>query len=83
MSGILAFTPVRLACISCERDDCDGITEDELAWKVANGWAGVSREQTWKESATAYKNPEDAPPGYSVFDWWTHLGYCPDCTSNQ
>jgi hypothetical protein len=26
-----------------------------------------------------YDNPAEAPAGYDVTAWYTHLGICPDC----
>jgi hypothetical protein len=70
---------IRLACAFCDREDCDGITEDELAGKVDGGWESITERQTYQESIQVYDDPAEAPPDYSVFDWWTHVGYCPDC----
>jgi hypothetical protein len=70
---------VRLACDSCDRDDYDGISPAELAALIADGWVNVSEEQTHEEACKTYDDPRDEPPGYSVLDWHTHVGTCPDC----
>jgi hypothetical protein len=74
---------IRLACAFCDREDCDGITEEELAEKVAQGWMDIAQRQTYEESVKVYDDSADAPLGYSVFDWWTHVGYCPDCLNED
>jgi hypothetical protein len=70
---------IRLACVDCDRSDKDGITADELSECVRLGWAGVRRYQSYEDSVRAYDDPAEAPPGYSVLDWFTHLGTCPEC----
>ena len=70
---------IRLACMACDRSDFDGITSRELKKAIANGWTAVERYQTYPESCRTYDDPTKAPPGYSSLDWWTHLGWCPDC----
>jgi hypothetical protein len=70
---------IRLACEMCSREDMDGITVRQLKECQDMGWTGIAREQTYAESVKTYDDPADAPPGYSVLDWYTHLGICPDC----
>lgn len=70
---------IRLACRSCDRADFDGITPAELARAIASGWREVQHEQTYAEACRTRADPR---PGYSVFDWWTHLGWCPDCATD-
>ena len=36
--------PIRLACVSCDRDDYDGV------WRLPKDWTDVSKEQTLGES---------------------------------
>ena len=62
--------PIRLACVVCDREDCDGITSAELAAAIAVGWQHVS------EAGNGY------PDDYSS-DWWTHLGWCPECVERD
>ena len=70
---------IRLACMLCDRQDFDGISPKELARAIASGWQEVGRVQTYAEASRTYIDP---PPGYSVFDWWTHLGWCPECAEH-
>lgn len=74
---------VRLACDNCDCDEYDGITEEQLAAVADAGWDGVSQVQTWEEAIKVYDDPAAEPPGYSVLDWWTHIGTCPDCLAVQ
>ena len=62
--------PIRLACISCDRDDYDGV------WRLPKDWSDVSKEQTLSESL---KEVAEDDSSRSVFDWRTHTGYCPEC----
>lgn len=70
---------VRLACDNCDRDDKDMITREKLKKCEKDGWQGIGRVQTYTQSCKTYDNPADAPPGYSILDWWTHMGTCPEC----
>jgi hypothetical protein len=72
---------IRLGCRRYDRDDFDSITAAELRNAVKNGWTDVGRVQTYAQSCKIYGNPAEAPPGYSPLDWWTHLGYCPECVA--
>ena len=62
--------PIRLACVSCDRDDYDGV------WRLPKDWADVSREQTLADSL---REVAEGDSSRSVFDWHTHTGYCPEC----
>ena len=69
-----ADKPIRLACVDCDRDDCDGVAE------IPAGWVDVSEVSSLAEALTTYEEGDGEPPeGYSVLDWYTHLGWCPDC----
>jgi hypothetical protein len=68
------MTKIRLACMQCDRQDFDGITAKELNEAIRRGWQDVQRVQSYQQAGSTKEKP-----GYSVFDWWTHLGYCPDC----
>jgi hypothetical protein len=72
--------PARIACNECEREDYDGATLDQA---VADGWEDICFYQSWEDSAKTYDNPDDAPPHYSVLDWYTHCGLCPDCKREE
>lgn len=70
----MVTTKIRLACQYCFRDDCDMINE------IPPGWTDVSEEQTFEQACATYDGPgETPPPGFSLFDWFTHLGTCPEC----
>lgn len=77
------MTTIRLACSVCDRDDMDGITPDQLAELLLDGWEDISAYQSFEDSCRTYDHPADEPPGYSVFDWFTHLGTCPECVVAQ
>ena len=61
---------IRLGCLSCSRDDHDGIDSIPL------DWSDVEQVQSYAESI-ADVAPDD--PVASVLDWQTHLGTCPEC----
>lgn len=67
---------IRLACVSCNRTDCDMIT------RIPKGWIEVERVQSFRQSCQTYDDLEKQPPGFSVLQWWTHLGICPDCQAH-
>jgi len=60
--------------------DYDGITEAQLEEANRGGWVDVQEAQGYAEATKTYEAGE-TPPGDSAFDWWTHLGYCPDCAT--
>ncbi len=62
--------PIRLACAGCDREDYDGV------WRIPKNWEGVQRHQTLTQS---YEVVEETDTHKSQFDWFTHLGTCPDC----
>lgn len=67
---------IRLGCAGgCLRDDCDGIRE------IPPGWTDITEHQSLKDALSTYDDPGDPEPpkGYSVLDWETHFGICPDC----
>ena len=70
---------IRLACSVCFRDDMDGITRAELTAAIEDGWRDVDKVQSYEDSIKVHDDPDEAPPGYSVFDWYTHIGLCPEC----
>jgi hypothetical protein len=77
------MTKIRLACMECDRDDCDGITPAQLKAAIKNGWKEIERVRTYREACKTYHDPEDEPPGFSVLEWWTHIGYCPECAKEN
>ena len=75
--------PVRLACRECDREDFDCISQPQLDAAPSLGWQDIGFVQSGRDAFTTYDNPEQAPPGYSVLDWYTHLGLCPDCARRR
>jgi hypothetical protein len=75
----MARKTIRLACMVCDRADFDGITQAELRKAIRAGWKHVERQQTYRQACKTYSSTDKAPRGYSVLEWWTHLGYCPNC----
>jgi hypothetical protein len=65
---------IRLACMNCDRNDFDGITEQQLAEAIEHGWQDVTEEQSYENSIKERPSGDDR-----MLDWWTHLGWCPDC----
>lgn len=62
--------PFRLACVSCDRDDYDGV------YRLPQNWTDIQKVQSLAES----KEPvEEGDSTRSLFDWHTHEGYCPEC----
>lgn len=61
---------IRLACRACDRSDMDGITD----LTQAVGWTNIYEVQTYEEACKEVAPDEQG----SVFEWWTHLGLCPD-----
>lgn len=59
---------IRLACLFCDRNDCDGVDT------VPATWFSVDKVQSYEESIH-----EIIPGDDRVLDWYTHLGVCPDC----
>lgn len=74
---------VRLGCSECDIEEFDGINLSELEDCIQSGWENISKVQSYEESMKSYDNPEDAPPGFSVLSWWTHLGVCPGCAADR
>ena len=69
---------VRLACRCCDREDHDGITSTHLAILEAT-WHRVTEFQSWKDSVTIWTDEQCLKEGKSNFEWFTHLGLCPEC----
>ena len=78
-----ARVTIRLACAECDRSDFDGITLRQLREAIKSGWKEVQRVQTYRQACTIFSSTEDAPRGHSRFEWWTHLGWCPDCAEED
>lgn len=70
---------IRLGCRFCDRDDKDFLTAEQLELAKAEGWTDIEPNQTEEAALQTYDHPSAEPPGFSVFDWQTHEGTCPDC----
>ena len=66
--------PIRLACQSCDTDECDGVTE------IPSDWSDVHEVQSFSASCEQIA-PDD--PARSPFEWYTHLGTCPACQKSN
>lgn len=69
---------VRLSCVSCGREDLDGITENHLEL-IRPTWNEIFEVQTYEESTAVWTDEQCRYWFRSNLDWWTHLGTCPDC----
>lgn len=63
----------RLACFHCDREDFDGVSN------LPKDWEDIGRVQTYHQAIKTYVDPSKTSPEFSVLDWFTHLGICPDC----
>jgi hypothetical protein len=61
---------IRLACTECDREDYDGVDQ------IPSDWVDVHEVQSYEESCREV-DPSDFKK--SVFEWYTHLGCCPEC----
>ena len=61
---------IRLACLHCDRDDCDGIQE------IPADWLDVFEFQS--DESSLDEIPVD-DQSRSSLDWYTHIGICPEC----
>lgn len=61
---------IRLACLNCDREDFDGVDE------IPSDWFEVHVVQAYAKSV---REALPTNPKVSVFDWYTHLGVCPEC----
>ena len=66
--------PFRLACISCDRSDYDGV------YRLPQNWTEIQKFQSLAEPK---KEVEEGDTSRSLFDWHTHEGYCPDCQNEE
>ena len=65
---------IRLGCGSCDRDDFDGIK------RIPSDWVDVTVVQSLKASL---QEVDSADRSRSPFEWYTHLGTCPDCQAED
>ena len=65
---------IRLGCHLCDRCDFDEIDELPL------DWLNVICVQSLEDS---YKEVEQADQSSNPFEWYTHLGTCPECQAEE
>ena len=65
---------IRLGCGSCDRDDFDGIS------RIPSDWVDVTVVQSLKASL---QEVDSADRSRSPFEWYMHLGTCPDCQAED
>ena len=65
---------IRLGCMSCDREDFDGIDQ------LPPDWTDIDEVRSFAE---ATREVEFDDHSRSVLDWQTHLGTCPDCQAND
>ena len=61
---------IRLACMHCDTEACDGIE------RIPADWAEVDEFQSYEQSLQEV-TPDDTKR--SPTEWYTHLGVCPEC----
>lgn len=62
---------IRLGCLFCDRDDCDGVRD------IPASWFAVDRVQDFATSMRVVGVDAD-------FSFWqTHLGVCPECQESE
>ena len=61
---------IRLACLYCDTDECDGVMA------IPPDWADVEEVQSYAESVERIPVGD---PTRSPLEWYTHLGVCPEC----
>jgi len=61
---------IRLACLYCDTSECDGVAA------IPPDWADVQQVQSFAAACEEVAADDQAR---SPFDWFTHLGVCPEC----
>ncbi len=74
---------IRLACQSCDRDDKDFITPDQLAQCKAEGWADINEVGSFEEAIRRDEQRVDQSDGCVVLACFTQLGICPECQEDD
>lgn len=64
---------IRLGCLYCDRADFDHVD------CLPSDWERIESVQSYENSILPKAFSERQ--GESCFDWQTHLGVCPDCSS--
>lgn len=62
--------PIRLACQHCDTTECDGVES------VPPDWTEVFEVQSYAASCEEIPAEDQSR---SPFEWYTHLGICPEC----
>ena len=70
IEGILMPKRIRLACSGCDTDEGDEVSS------IPSTWKDVTEVQSLAESRKSV--PADDKTR-SAFEWYTHLGICPQC----
>ena len=70
----MTLAKIRLGCSECDRSDFDGIDQ------LPKGWMDISEFQSHEESM---REVDIKDHSRSPFEWYTHLGTCPDCQSQE
>lgn len=65
---------IRLACRDCDREDQDLISAAGLRRAKGDGWTSIEKVRTYRQSLRESKSSP-------LTEWWTHLGYCPECAA--
>lgn len=81
---------IKLGCFNCDDESLNGISEAELEQAIAAGWTEIEYEQSYENSmlceesynALGFDHGKHRAT-FSVLDWWTHLGLCPDCAGDE
>lgn len=61
---------IRLACLYCDTDECDGVAA------IPPNWTEVEEVQSYAESLKEISADDSIR---SPLEWYTHLGVCPEC----
>ena len=56
--------------------------EHFVGMDVAKDWFDVEEVQSY-EASLQRVDPQHKSEGVSVFDWFTHLGVCPECYETE
>jgi hypothetical protein len=70
----MTLAKIRLGCGECDRTDFDGIDQ------VPKDWTDISEFQSHEESL---REVDINDHSQSPFEWYTHLGTCPDCQAQE
>ena len=63
---------IRLACLFCDCDEHDGVDD------IPADWQDVDEIQSYEDAMSETKTD-----GSDSSVWWTHIGVCPECETQQ